>query len=334
METRKVQLSGGTTYTVSLPKQWADEHNIDSGSVLYLYPDDRSLLLETVDDGSERAKTARIDISQQDEQPIRQSIRAAYLAGYDEITLLDHGGETGRRRHVVTTAVDRLCGLEIIEGTENTITLRNLLDSDTISVRKSTLRLQLITLAMFRDAVEAIVDSDVELASQVSDRTSEADKHFALIERQFRRSLSDLQEADRLGCSRVELFGYYRAATHLDRIAGCATSMAEHVDQFQTPLPATFSRAFQEHASETKHLQERACNTVFRTSESAESHAIVRDCTRQRKAIDVERERLFDHEDSSVASSVNSLFDYLDRTVRNARAIAEVGVRITIDDAH
>ncbi len=171
---------------------------------------------------------------------------------------------------------------------------------------------------MFRDAVEAIVDSDVELASQVSDRTSEADKHFALIERQFRRSLSDLQEADRLGCSRVELFGYYRAATHLDRIAGCATSMAEHVDQFQTPLPATFSRAFQEHASETKHLQERACNTVFRTSESAESHAIVRDCTRQRKAIDVERERLFDHEDSSVASSVNSLFDYLDRTVKRA----------------
>ncbi|MCW8172120.1 AbrB/MazE/SpoVT family DNA-binding domain-containing protein [Natrialba swarupiae] len=91
METRKVQLSGGTTYTVSLPKQWADEHNIDSGSVLYLYPDDRSLLLETVDDGSE-SETARIDISQQDEQPIRQSIRAAYLAGYDEITLLDHGG--------------------------------------------------------------------------------------------------------------------------------------------------------------------------------------------------------------------------------------------------
>ena len=47
METRKVQLSGGTTYTVSLPKSWAQEHGIDAGSTLSLYPNrDGSLLIE------------------------------------------------------------------------------------------------------------------------------------------------------------------------------------------------------------------------------------------------------------------------------------------------
>jgi len=38
MEARKVQLTGGSTYTVSIPKGWAGEHGIEAGVQLHLYP--------------------------------------------------------------------------------------------------------------------------------------------------------------------------------------------------------------------------------------------------------------------------------------------------------
>ena len=37
METRKIQQVGGGTYTVSIPAQWAKEHDIEATSTAYLY---------------------------------------------------------------------------------------------------------------------------------------------------------------------------------------------------------------------------------------------------------------------------------------------------------
>jgi len=32
METRKVQVTGGSTYTVSIPKTWATENDVEEGN--------------------------------------------------------------------------------------------------------------------------------------------------------------------------------------------------------------------------------------------------------------------------------------------------------------
>jgi len=44
METRKVQVTGGSTYTVSIPKSWATENDVGAGSEVEFYPDGDSLL--------------------------------------------------------------------------------------------------------------------------------------------------------------------------------------------------------------------------------------------------------------------------------------------------
>jgi predicted acyl esterase len=44
METRKVQVTGGSTYTVSLPKDWATENDVSAGSAVALYPEDDVLV--------------------------------------------------------------------------------------------------------------------------------------------------------------------------------------------------------------------------------------------------------------------------------------------------
>jgi len=38
METRKIQIAGGTTYTVSLPKDWASDHGLEAGARVRVHP--------------------------------------------------------------------------------------------------------------------------------------------------------------------------------------------------------------------------------------------------------------------------------------------------------
>ncbi|MFB6201106.1 MAG: AbrB/MazE/SpoVT family DNA-binding domain-containing protein [Halorhabdus sp.] len=79
METRKVQLSGGTTYTVSLPKTWATEHGIEAGSVLALHPnDDGSLLIEATDDRANTSRSIAVDVSGTAEDALRERISALH----------------------------------------------------------------------------------------------------------------------------------------------------------------------------------------------------------------------------------------------------------------
>ena len=56
METCKVQLVGGSTHTVSLPRGWAREHDVRAGAFLHLHPlADGSLLLSI--DGEKDGET-------------------------------------------------------------------------------------------------------------------------------------------------------------------------------------------------------------------------------------------------------------------------------------
>jgi SpoVT / AbrB like domain. len=43
METRKIQKTGGSTYIISLPKQWMVENNLKNGNVVAMEVDENSL---------------------------------------------------------------------------------------------------------------------------------------------------------------------------------------------------------------------------------------------------------------------------------------------------
>ena len=45
METRKVQVTGGSTYTVSIPKTWATDNDVEAGTKIEFHPDGDSLFL-------------------------------------------------------------------------------------------------------------------------------------------------------------------------------------------------------------------------------------------------------------------------------------------------
>ena len=328
METRKVQLSGGTTYTVSLPKSWAQEHGIDAGSTLSLYPNrDGSLLIEPEIDRSTETWSTTVDISTDSDSAIRQRIQALHVVGFDSVTLVDKTGHSTDRRALAEDTVADLSGFELLEASDTRTRLTNLIDAENVDVRKSALRLRLVMLGMHRDAVNAVLDDDETLAQRVINRDSEADKLFAMITRHFRRALTNLHEVEKLESDRDELFEYYYVSRQFERIADHAEKIAQFTLDPEISIPSPFDDRIDRLSASSRQVVDSAADVVLADAgiEAAYTALTERDKLTTDLA-ELDRE-LYTHDDPAEAYVVGLLLDSIRRTAEYGGNVASIAIQ-------
>ncbi|GGN97445.1 MULTISPECIES: phosphate signaling complex PhoU family protein [Haloarcula] len=331
METRKVQLSGGTTYTVSLPKTWANEHGIESGSVLTLHPNgDGSLLVEASRDRSATERSTTVDVATDSENALRQRIRALHAVGFDSVTLLDTSGHGKARRALVEETVAELSGFELLEAGDTRIRLTNLIDAQNVDVRKSALRLRLVMLSMHRDAVDSVIDADESLARRVVDRDGEADKLFAMVTRHFRRALTDLHEVEKLDHGRDELFEYYYASRQFERVADHAVKMAKFVIDPEAAVPAAFADRLSTLAASSRQVVDDAADVILADAGIDAAHSALAERDRLADGLTELDRELYSHDDPAEAYVVGLLLDSIRRTAEYGMNIAGVAIQQTV----
>ncbi|MFB6309819.1 MAG: PhoU domain-containing protein [Salinirussus sp.] len=225
METRKVQVTGGSTYTVSLPKDWATENDVTAGSVVEFHDEDELLVLtpQAEDDHTE----GTLDITGlTDPDELTRAVMTMYVSGFDVINL-ETSRITADQRRTIREATQRLVGLEVIEETSERVVLQDLLDSAELSVSNAITRMRLVSLTMLEDAVEALVEDDDELAQDVIERDDDVDRLWYMVSRVFRTILRNPSEAAEIGFPRDTCFDFQSGARQLERIADHATKIAE-----------------------------------------------------------------------------------------------------------
>jgi phosphate uptake regulator len=225
METRKVQVTGGSTYTVSLPKDWATANDVSAGSVVEFH-DEEDLLVLTPQAEDEHTVGA-LDIGEQtDADELTRAVMTMYVSGFDVIRL-ESSRITADQRRTIRDATQRLVGLEVIEETGERVVLQDLLDSSELSVNNAITRMRLVSLAMLEDAVEALVSDDDDLAQDVIERDDDVDRLWYMVSRVFRTILRNPSEAAEIGFPRDTCFDFQSSARQLERIADHATKIAE-----------------------------------------------------------------------------------------------------------
>lgn len=330
MEARKVQLSGGTTYTVSLPKSWAQEYGIEAGSLLHLRPEgDGTLVVDATDEDSHE-RTIRIDVSTYDIAEIREAVVASYMVGFDKVTLTDRNGHTDDARRCVTTVVGDLMGVTVEETTDTRLVVRSLLDGSQISVRKSAIQLRLVTLAMQRDAATAVIEHDYDLAERVIDRDTEADKLFALLTRFFRRTMVDLRVLKQLGSSRPDLFEYYYVARQFERIADHAEKVATIATNCPEPLDQEFVEAYGPLAKRARTLVGDASNVILGDADIETAYQSIPKCDELVGEIESYERSQFGDRTFSTAYESGLLLDSVKRTAEYGSNIAELAIQRSI----
>ncbi|MDW8034402.1 MAG: phosphate uptake regulator PhoU, partial [Nitrososphaerota archaeon] len=155
-DVRKIQLTGRSTYIVSLPKNWVTKMKLKVGDQLAVYENNDSLILTPRGlIRIERPIEAIIKISQRENSDtVMRKIVALYLAGYNVIRIRTSDEKiTSLQRNLIKDLVrKKLVGVEIISDSENEIVLQILVSYPELSVENALRRMCLITASMHKDA--------------------------------------------------------------------------------------------------------------------------------------------------------------------------------------
>lgn len=225
MEVRKVQITGGSTYTVSLPKEWATASGIEAGSKLAFYPEGDTLVAAPSGVGGDTGTVlAAEDLSPQE---LESRLVTLYINGFDEITVESDPIETDQRRAVRKTATT-LVGFEVNAETEDRIVLRDFLDSAELSLHNTVMQMRLLALSMLEDVTDGLLDGDPDPVGDVATRDDDVDRLWYVTSRLFRSVLRDPRAAAAIDLDRETCFDYRTCARQLERIADHTVKIASH----------------------------------------------------------------------------------------------------------
>jgi len=187
MEGRKLQLTGGSTYVVSLPKHWVVDAGLKAGDTVFL---------ETEPEGSvsirprpaEKPQLRRRIFEEKGEERRDHLLRkliGAYIGGFNyvEIRFRPEMGPFVRR--VARDFSRMVIGPEVIEETRNSVVIQDLSDTAELSAEKCLRRMHLIVRAMHEDAIEALRTQDEALARDVAQRDQDVDRLYWMVAKQY-----------------------------------------------------------------------------------------------------------------------------------------------------
>ncbi|MFW5905355.1 MAG: PhoU domain-containing protein [archaeon] len=329
METRKAQLTGGSTFTVSLPKQWAKDIDLETGDTIRLFPREQTLIIQPAEDVTNRWD---IDVDIDDRSPaeIQRTVQALYTTGFNTMTLSSARG-IGEDARVIRAVARKFIGLETIESTDKTVTLQSLLDSATVSVEQSTVQLTQVALAMQADAIEALLRGDDELADHVVERDDQVDRLYAMITRHFQRSLVDLQETEELSLDQSTLYDYQTTARQLERVGDHAEKMAGLGRRFEGPPDPEFAEPIREHSASARGIVERAVNTVFGEADIDAAHDALDERDELTDSLEALGRSLHDR-DVPESHLLAPIIDSVTRTAEYGANIAETALQAAARD--
>jgi len=228
MEIRRVQMTGGSSYIITLPKEWIKASNIKKNDPIgLLTQSDGTLLITSKMKQEQLYKVKEFDSSKIPKQTflLRQLI-GAYIAGYTSIIVKSSTRITTEVRSVLRTFTQTTIGQEIVEETDNSITLKDLLNPLEMPLDKTIKRMQIIVKGMNEDALRAIKTCDKKLADEIILRDTEVDRLHWLIARQYHMILQNVSLAEKMNIT-IDLSSTYflisriieRIGDHLVRIA-------------------------------------------------------------------------------------------------------------------
>ncbi|WP_435333503.1 PhoU domain-containing protein [Haloarchaeobius sp. TZWWS8] len=325
METRKVQVTGGSTFTVSLPKSWATDNGISAGATVEFYPEDDSLLL-TPKSETERTE-GTLDVSDLEGNRLTRAVMTMYVSGFDIISL-EAGRITTDQRRAIRSATQSLVGVEVLEETSDSVVIQDLLDSSELSIHNAVTRMHLIAQSMLHDALTALVENDDDLARDVHQRDDDVDRLWYVVSRIFRATLRSPHAAEELGVPREVCFDYHSSARQLERIGDHAAKIAKTAENLED-VDDDLSEAFIELHDDARDVLEKAMDALF-TDDSEEATRLanaaresVREMDEHARTID----ELLREYDAQTAQSLGLVLDSLSRSADYAGNVAETALQ-------
>jgi phosphate uptake regulator len=231
MEVRKVQITGGSSYVISLPKDWVRAMNIKKNDpmAVKIQPNGTLLISPRI------TVTPEPRVKQLDADAIRdptfllRSLIGAYIVGHSVIHITSRSKLSPAVRKVANDFTLMTIGQEIVEETDTSITLKDLLNPTEMPFDNSIKRMYLIVRSMYLDAMTALQKKELDLTLDIIQRDREVDRLHWLIARQYHLLLKEIGLLEKMRISQREALNYYIISRILERMGDHGERIARFV---------------------------------------------------------------------------------------------------------
>jgi len=232
MESRKVQKVGYSTLSVSLPMNWTKKMGIHKGDLVFLSEEsDGTLLLNAEPNKMEDSALCIVDVDQCDNTRVLDKVIVGnYVLGRNLIRVESSRRLMREQIETIRKATQRLLGIGIIEESDQHLLLQCSIDPKNFPISTVIQRLYVITSIMFKEALNSLVEADMELAKDATTREHEADTMHRLIARLLSSAQQSRNIAESIGIGDpMEIVYYNMIAWFLEMIGDRVNSLAYNV---------------------------------------------------------------------------------------------------------
>ena len=231
MEIRRVQMTGGSSYIVTLPKEWIKSSNIKKNDSLGLLTQpDGTLLITTkmTQDQVERTKEFNVNDETKQTYLLRQLI-GAYISGYKYIKIKSSKRMPPNIRVIIRKFTQKTIGQEVVEETDTSITLKDLLNPTEMPFDKTIKRMHIIVKSMHEDAMRALEKNDKKLAEDVISRDNDVDRLHWLVARQHNIILRNVSLAEKMNITIEMSSTFFLISRIIERIGDHEAKISQNI---------------------------------------------------------------------------------------------------------
>jgi len=231
IEARKVQKTGGSSFIISLPKEWINRHEIKAKDTIGILSQPDGNLLITPYMSSEKNIKEKVFDAEKIKDPdfLFRLLIGAYIMGYNVIKVISSRKFDSDIKHTVRVFSKITIGTEIEEESENYIKIKDLVDPTEIPFEKTIKRMYILANGMHEDALKALETGDKALAKKVIESDDDIDRLNWLVERQAHIVLRDIILCQKLDITLDDASNYKFISRFLERIGDHAVKIAKNV---------------------------------------------------------------------------------------------------------
>jgi phosphate uptake regulator len=319
--------AGGSTYMITLPKNWIEELGLEKGANVSLVRAGRGIYLATEVSAQDYDSSTKLVIREGElREAIGRSLISRYIAGFDIIEI--EGDFSTEQRELIRQTAQRLIGAEILQETGTFVLIRMLRDPHMLSVDQLLQYIQENAEEMLKDAPLALIENDIELAGGIIQRDERVDRFFLFLSRQLYGSFRDPLGEVEQNISRVDFFNTHTIARQLERVADHAVKIARACQALadeDLAIPSTFAKRFKESSISVQNVLHQAIES-FKDLNESEAHDALSLTPPIEKLIEEMDRELLDLDNSHLAFHLGIVLDSIGRVKDYAANIAEVSL--------
>jgi phosphate uptake regulator len=201
--TRRVQRTGASSLSVTLPKSWTDSMNLKIGTVLR-FRDLGEGRLEIspaeVDTPSQRhQKLLKIDATEAPPNLLARLLIGGYITGQDQIVVSSRTGLSTEQLHEIRRTASHVIGMSIVDEDPERVEVQNFVDPGRFQLHRLLNQLVRMLRAELQACQSALADGDPAPLAPLGPLEDEIDRFYLLMVRQLLLSSDDFQVARDIG---------------------------------------------------------------------------------------------------------------------------------------